>query len=147
MAALIALLVSLGIVCGHALGIIAKSELKYGKKFLNALQILLFLAATLFLMWTLRYEFNIIWIGGLAVFIFLYYFKKIQQWLVYGYLGILHAVALTTQNYLPIAALIFLYGFPAGSYIKKKEALFYCILTFVLFSVFTQAIIAKALNM
>jgi len=147
MAALVAFLVSLGIVCGHALGIIAKSELKYGKKYFELLQISLFLAATMFVMWVFRFEFNMVWIGGVAIFAFFYFFKKLKQWLVYGFLGILHALALTTEYQLPISALLFLYGFPAGSYIKEKKELAYCILMFVLFSIFTQAIIAKALNM
>jgi len=148
MAALVlAVLVSLGVVCGHALGRIAKTELKSGKKYLSKLQIALFVAATMFVMQAFRTKFQMIWIGAVAIFLFLYYFKQAKQWLVYGYLGLLHALALTTNYYFPIAALLFLYGFPSGSYIKKREELLYCIIMFVLFSIFAEAIIAKALNM
>jgi len=146
MAPLIAFLVSLGVVCGHALGIIAKSELKYGKKFLNFLQVALFLSANLLIMHFMRDSSIVVAIGGAGIFFFTYYFEKVKQWMVYGYLGLLHGLALTTANYYPVAGLLFLYGLPSGSFIKKKEVLAYCIIAFVLLSFFTEAFIAKALN-
>ena len=140
-AIILAVLVSLGTVCGQALGRIAKEELKDGKRYLQPLQIILFMAATLFVMWIFRFNAYTIAAGTVAIFLFLYFFKQAKNWCVYAYLGAVHAIALTTQYYLPIASLLFLYGFPTGSYVKDKKELLYCILAFVIVSVLTAQLL------
>ncbi len=142
MAAIISTIItSLGIVSGYCLGKIAKPELKDGKRYLLPLQMALFLSATFFVLWVLRFNRAMVVAGVLAAFLFLYYFKKLRNWLVYSYLGALHAVALTTDQYLPIAALVFLYGFPTGSYVKQKEELLSCMLAFIVVSLLASALV------
>ena len=126
------LIVFLGLIIGIILAYIAKEELKDGKKHFILLQNVLLTLILFFLLFF--YKINLILNIGisLAVFLSLYFYlntlkKQMIKYIDYGLLGIFFYYASNNINlFLLQSALIFIYGFPAGSLlinIKKRNIL------------------------
>lgn len=130
--ALVALVASLGLVIGRVLARIAKEEIKPGKKYLLALQKILFCTAVITLMYLNRENVHYSWAGALILFAYLSWFKKIPSYIHSAALGAGFYLASLTDNFTVISAVVFLHGFPAGSLIQNKKKL---ILNMVLFLV------------
>lgn len=133
--ALVALVVSLGVLLGRVLAWIAKEEIKPGKKYFLILQKILFCAVVFLLMYFNKANVHYTWIGGLVIFAYLSWFKKIPSYVVSAVLGAGLYLATLTENFLLISAVIFLYGFPAGSLIKNKKEIALNILIFLVVAI------------
>lgn len=133
--ALIALIVSLGLLSGRIIAWIAKEEIKPGKKYFLILQKILFCAVVFLLMYFNKTNVHYTWIGGLVIFAYLSWFKKIPSYIISAVLGITLYLATLTENFLLISAVIFLYGFPAGSLIKNKKEIALNIVIFLVVAV------------
>lgn len=133
--ALIALIVSLGLLSGRIIAWIAKEEIKPGKKYFLILQKVLFCAVVFLLMYFNKTNVHYTWIGGLVIFAYLSWFKKIPSYIISAVLGITLYLATLTENFLLISAVIFLYGFPAGSLIKNKKEIALNIVIFLVVAV------------
>ena len=121
--ALVALVVSIGVILGRILAWIAKEEIKPGKKYLLILQKALFCIIAAVLIYTNRTNVHYVWIGGLILFAYLSFFKKINHLVTSAILGAGFYLSSNTDQFLLTSALIFLYSLPAGSLIKNKKLL------------------------
>jgi len=119
--ALVALVVSIGLILGKILAKIAKEEIKPGKKYLLILQKVLFCAIAAVLIYSSRTNVHYVWIGGLIIFAYLSFFKRINHLIISAILGIGFYLSSSTDHFLLISALIFLYGLAAGSLFKEKK--------------------------
>lgn len=133
--ALVALVVSIGLILGRILAWIAKEEIKPGKKYLLILQKALFCAIAAVLMYANRTNVHYVWIGGLIIFAYLSFFKKINHLIISAILGAGFYISSNTDQFLLTSALIFLYGMPAGSLMKNKKELALKIALFLLFAI------------
>lgn len=133
---LIALITAVGLACGAVIGYFAKEELKPGKKYFILLQKILFTLAIAFLMYANRANVHYLWAGGLIIFIYLYFYERINQAFAYAFLALVFSLASETGMFLPISASIFLYGFPAGSLnYKNKKMILICNILFIILAV------------
>lgn len=129
---LIALITVLGLAAGAVIGHFAKEELKPGKKYFIFLQKALFTAIIAVIMYVNRANVHYIWIGAAIIFIYLYFFEKINQAFAYALLGLAFFLAADTEMFLPVASLVFLYGFPTGSrLIKSRKSIILCTIIFI----------------
>lgn len=133
---LVALITSLGLICGVVIGYFAKEELKPGKKYLIWLQKILFALAIVLLMYANRTNVHYMWIGGLILFMYLYYNEKMHNAITYAFLAFVFFLASWTGMFLPVSASIFLYSFPTGSMIyKNKREIAICMTSFLVIAV------------
>ena len=117
-----------GVFAGHILALLAKEELKQGKRWFMLLEKIIFILILLvFSLYVFSVRKFILLAGVLA---FLIYFRlsrtKIKQSLVYLGLGALLFLLSDSPVFTVEAALIFLYGLPLGSLLtyelrRKKE--------------------------
>lgn len=128
---LISLIAVLGLALGAVIGHFAKEEMKPGKKYFLLLQKALFIASIAAVMYANRTNVHYIWIGAVIIFIYFYFFEKINQIFAYAVLGLAFFLASETEMFLPVAALVFLYGFPTGSMIKNRKSIIFCTIIFV----------------
>ncbi len=133
--ALVALIISLGLLSGRIIAGIAKEEIKQGKKYFLILQKILFCTVVFLLMYFNKTNVHYTWIGGLVIFAYLSWFKKIPSYIISVVLGILLYLAALTDNFLLISAIIFLYGFPTGSLIKNKKEIALNIVLFLVVAI------------
>ena len=126
------LIVFFGLIIGIILAYIAPEELKDGKKYFIFLQNFLLLLILFFLLYLYKFNLALNILISLALFFLLYFYlnnKKHQKikYIDYAFLGIIfYLSAKNTSLFLVQSALIFIYGFPAGSLllkIKKKNIL------------------------
>lgn len=130
--ALTAIVASIGLMCGAIIARFAKEEIKPGKKYFILLQKLLFVAVIALVMYANRTNVHFIWVGGVIIFVYLYFFNKIRQAFAYGALAL--AFFNASDMFLPASALIFLYGFPTAAKMKKRE-IAECMITFLAISI------------
>jgi len=133
--ALVALIISLGLLSGRIIAGIAKEEIKQGKKYFLILQKILFCTVVFLLMYFNKTNVHYTWIGGLVIFAYLSWFKKIPSYIISAVLGITLYLATLTENFLLISSVIFFYGFPAGSLIKNKKEIALNIVIFLVVAV------------
>lgn len=119
--ALVAVVIAIGLILGRVLAWMAKEEIKAGKKYLLILQKALFCAITAVLIYANRTNVHYVWIGGLIIFAYLSFFKKINHLMISAILGAGLYISSSTDQFLLTSALIFLYGLSAGSLIKDKK--------------------------
>ena len=67
--ALVALVISTGLIAGAVIARFAKEEIKPGKKYFILLQKLLFIIAIALIMYANRTNVHFIWVGGLIIFL------------------------------------------------------------------------------
>jgi hypothetical protein len=111
---LVSLIVFAGLFCGWLVGIIAKEELKPGKKYLALLEKFLFSAVFLI---AIIFVVNNMWLSIIFVGALVYLLGTdgpIKEIIIYVLFGI--TLYLSVERlFLLQAALMFVYGFPAGS--------------------------------
>ncbi|MBN1644808.1 hypothetical protein JW851_02055 [Candidatus Woesearchaeota archaeon] len=107
------LIVALGLLCGYVLGKIMKKEVKQGKNYLMILQKGLFTACVFIVMYEYRDIVHFIWLGALMLLLYYFYYKRVNQILIYVFYGVLAFLAY--DYFLPLAGTQFLYGITTGS--------------------------------
>jgi hypothetical protein len=133
--ALVAIVISIGLILGRVLAWIAKEEIRPGKNYFLILQKALFCAAVIALMFLNRTNVHYIWAGALIIFVYVYYYKKISPEIVYGVLGLVFYLSSKTEYFLLASSLIFLYGLPSGTLLKNKEKIALNLLVFLVVSI------------
>ena len=121
---LTSLAVALGVFCGAALGYIAKEELKPGKGYLVLLQNAV-LAAMVILVVYFNQKPYISVLAAFVFFLMLMHTKlakepnQVHNYFAYALFALLF---FQSKGFVPFSAMMFLYGFPTGSflYMKKK---------------------------
>lgn len=124
---LIAVIAFLGLMVGYLLTVLAKEEIKPGKKYFLILQRVLLLALALVLLsqvWTKK-VFIIPFILGIVVGYFLQF--------RYLYLGLALAASITlsVDFFVIVASLVFLHGLPYGSISSKLKLPFHALFFFI----------------
>ncbi len=115
------IIVALGLFAGYLLGKYLKKEVKQGRNYLFLLQKALFTVCIFIVMYEYRDIVHFVWIGALVLFLYYFYHKKVNQILIYAFLG---ALAFLAYDYfLPLAGAQFLYGITTGSLNLKDEKL------------------------
>ena len=120
---LTALISYIGLFVGFILALIAKEELKAGKKYFVTLQKIILLLIFIFL---LIFELSYIPLLLISIFIIIYLFKTKKSFneslYIYILLGIIFYLSSKTLNLFIIeSSLIFLYGIPTGTLLTKKN--------------------------
>lgn len=117
-----AIICILGIVFGVLLGIIAKEELKDGRKWFLLMQGVIFVFILFFIF--KFYMLNIIYIILISVFVLLVMFFVTdirREIIVYSICAIVFYLSIQNTNlFLIESSLIFLYGLPTGSLVYEK---------------------------
>ena len=148
---LAAIISYLGLSIGLILAIIAKEELKAGKKYFILLQKAILLLIFIFLIYFLKFNLINLIIVLLFIFIYLikyYWNKRINEsFYIYLILSIIFYISSKSLNLFIIeSSLIFLYGLPTGTLLttkNKKESIInilknmlFIILAIILFFLF-----------
>lgn len=135
------IIASAGLICGAIIGKIAKEELKNGKKYFIFMQNILVVLLIILIMYQYRQIVHAIWISALALFLYLYYFRKIPQWIVYAAFGIAYSLSFGKAIFPFLTAVIFIYGFPTGSLeLRHKRLLAICAIAFLAVAIGTGLI-------
>lgn len=118
---LAAIISYIGLFIGFFLAIIAKEEIKPGKKYFMILQKIILLLAFIFLL--IYLNLNYILVLLILVFIVVYISKTENKIpLIYIILSIIFYLSSKNSNLLIIeSSLIFLYGIPTGSLLTRKS--------------------------
>ncbi|MBW2986663.1 hypothetical protein KY333_04805 [Candidatus Woesearchaeota archaeon] len=133
--ALAALVVSTGLILGKILARIAKEEIKPGEKYFLIIQKSLFCAVIVFLMYLNKTNVHYIWIGGLIIFTYLLYFKKINPAVLSAVLGLAVYLSSKTDYFVVISSLTFLYWLPVGTLMKKKKEIALNLIVFLIVAI------------
>jgi hypothetical protein len=118
---LTAVVVYLGLLVGFILAMMAKEEMKDGRRYFVFLQKLILLLVFVFLLVFIRLNYILVLL--ILVFIVVYLLKRKNE-LVYIYmiLGVIFYLSSKTLNLFVIeSSLIFLYGIPTGSLLTKRD--------------------------
>lgn len=123
------LIASLGIVCGSLVAIPSKSELKEGEKHFMLLQKIVLSAMIFFFLVLLAFDlayYNLICLIFAVIIsvLLMKYFPYTGNPALFALFGIIFYFSSTnTEAFFIQSALIFLYGFPAGSLLFEKDFL------------------------
>lgn len=142
---LTAIICYLGLFIGFALAIIAKEELKAGKRYFILLQKIILLLVFIFLLIYIKIDYIIILLTLTFIIIHLLknYFKFNESIYIYIILAIIFYLSSKILNLWVLeSSLIFLYGLPTGSLLtnKDKKQTFINILKSVIFIIITIAL-------
>ncbi len=125
---------------GYILGKATKEELAKGKKYFLAMQNVIFIAIIAVFLYSDKWNLWII-IPGLAVLFAYLVFKQFRNaFISQTIFGIIFSLAIWSDYFFIISALIFLYGLPTGSlFVKQKKGLLKSIIAGLLFAVIAYA--------
>lgn len=135
---LVSLIVGSGLIIGFILSVIAKEELKPGKRYFLPLKTVLFFAVILI---TSFYYFNINFLISLFVLLLssVFFIERLQIVLMYLSFSIIYIVSYTNDGlHIIISSLIFFAGFPIGTlaaYKEKKAFIKRILIPYILFIV------------
>lgn len=113
-----ALIVAAGLYVGWLLSVVAREEMKKGKRWLIMLQHSLFvIAAFVFLFSTKGQVWHVV-IGTTALAAYVAFDKFRHPYLAYFLFGIAYSVISGSQLFLIFASVLFLFGLPTGSLVS-----------------------------
>jgi len=119
---LILIITYLGLAAGIILSYIAKEEIRVGKKYLQLLQKLLLTLIVFFTLYVFSINLIVVIVISVVIVLLLLFIKNIHQQYVYALLGLFYWISSKNINFfIIISSLIFLYGFPTGSLMRKAE--------------------------
>lgn len=140
---LASLIVGSGVIFGAILSIIAKEELRHGKKYFMLLKNIMFISV---IITASIFYINTNYLVSLSVLLFLMvlFIKRFQLNLIYASFAVICLLSdISDSSYLIISSLIFFAGFPVGSlatyelakkeiFVEKKILTAYFIFVFIL---------------
>ena len=108
------------VIAGMFLGLIAKEELKPGKKYILLLHYILL--AIILVLSVYFFESNMLSIFFAAMVLYLFIFKfSFNDIIIYCVFGIIYFLSFNTNSIIPLASLMLLYGFPVGSLLVEAN--------------------------